>query len=336
MTQSHVAVTPGHGVLARRDTVVLFDPTGQNKALVAAFTTARDDVAAIRSVKQTVIDREFGVLAFVMISWGFRLEMLAFGDCELRSSAPSAPMLSGAQSGTWVEHHIEPQDFSRHETTSMWCGDRVDPVTNFRRGVTACGGVRVTLKPEQAVAFQDAPRSKTASTAPGSPAGNSTVPTTPAPPANTEPAVCEKGHKNPPNSSACFTCGGMIGADAAWNGTNTSVGAIEFPDGTVVQVDRPVRLGRQPSNPGDGTLPVTIHHDGLARDHVEITIDGWAVVLTDLGSETGTFVFTPGAATPARLRANTPHVLEAGTTVQLGADAVSFVYETHTVEHGSY
>jgi len=343
MTASRVAFVPGHGVLVRRNTAVFFDVTGNNPGLVSAFAGARDDLAAVRGVKQSVIQANFVAAPFVMLRWDYHLDMLVFGDCDLHSSAPSAPRLNGAKSMTWVEHHLDPQDFSRYGAINIRCGSEAAEVTDLRQGISECGGMHVTLTPEKARAFQPpvatAPIAEPAIPSPAAVPDPSAAWAAALAPSASRPtpvnhdtgdSFCVKGHRNPPNSSACFTCGGMIGNSTStngWDSQQAEVGDIVFPEGTVIRVDRPIRLGSQPTDPGDGTLPVTIHHDGLSPNHAQVTVDGWAVLLTDLGSDAGTFVMAPGSSRPVRLKANAPHVLEAGTTVQLGNAFASFTYQ---------
>lgn len=108
--------------------------------------------------------------------------------------------------------------------------------------------------------------------------------------------------------------------------TPDSVGEIVFADGTAVAVDREIVLGRAPRGLEGEQLLVTVHHDAVSRSHAQITVTHTGLLLTDLGSRNGTWVYPPGHTTPTQLTAGTPHILEAGTTVHLAGPEASFTY----------
>ena len=63
----------------------------------------------------------------------------------------------------------------------------------------------------------------------------------------------------------------------------------------------------------------------ISRNHVEVVLEGWHVLIRDLGTTNGTTVTLPGES-PIRLRANDQQVLEPGSLVSM-ADEVSFTFE---------
>ena len=63
----------------------------------------------------------------------------------------------------------------------------------------------------------------------------------------------------------------------------------------------------------------------ISRNHVEIVLDGWHVLVRDLGSTNGTTVALPGSS-PVRVRPGDQQTIEPGTTITL-ADQVSMVFE---------
>lgn len=79
----------------------------------------------------------------------------------------------------------------------------------------------------------------------------------------------------------------------------------------------------EPQRPHVVRLPSPGHD--ISRTHVEIRLDGWHVLLTDLNSVNGTVV-TPPWQEPQRLRPNEAVPIEPGTVVSL-ADEVTFRYE---------
>jgi len=140
------------------------------------------------------------------------------------------------------------------------------------------------------------------------------------------PALCEKGHSNPADSSSCFTCGGEIVANAGSAEGQPTSGWLKFDDGSEVAVDRMLIIGRKPATFDDHAQAVVIDHPEVSRSHAQVEVQGWAVVLTDLGSRNGTWVSMPGAE-PERLDAGEPRVLETGAVVLLGAPDASFSYQ---------
>ena len=66
----------------------------------------------------------------------------------------------------------------------------------------------------------------------------------------------------------------------------------------------------------------------LAKDDVEVVLEGWHVLIRDLATTNGTTVSLPGGQ-PVRLRANDQQVLEPGSVVAL-ADEVTFVFDPGT------
>jgi hypothetical protein len=109
------------------------------------------------------------------------------------------------------------------------------------------------------------------------------------------------------------------------------LGVLKLSTGDVVTLDRGVILGRAPQPP-DANTPDRPHvvrlaspGNDISRTHVEIKLDGWHVLVTDLDSTNGTTVTLPGE-TMRRLRPNDQQVIEPGTIVGL-ADEVTFTYE---------
>ncbi|MEP6630055.1 MAG: FHA domain-containing protein, partial [Lapillicoccus sp.] len=62
-----------------------------------------------------------------------------------------------------------------------------------------------------------------------------------------------------------------------------------------------------------------------SRNHVQVVVEGWQVLVRDLDTTNGTSVTLPGGA-PQRLRTGEAQVLEPGAVVSL-ADEVTFAYE---------
>lgn len=99
---------------------------------------------------------------------------------------------------------------------------------------------------------------------------------------------------------------------------------LRLPDGRSEPIDGMVVVGRAPSvsKMGGGRVPrlVTvdsIEHD-ISRNHVQLTVEGGTVVVTDLHSRNGTLIALPGKA-PQKLRAGEPTSVIAGTVIDLGS-----------------
>jgi hypothetical protein len=147
-------------------------------------------------------------------------------------------------------------------------------------------------------------------------------------------AVCPNGHLSPPYSSVCRICQAPLTAQDAFTAPRPVLGALRLSTGDVVTLDRGVVMGRAPEPPSgnvaDRPHVVRLASPGndISRTHLEIRLDGWHVLVVDLGSTNGTEVTLPGDE-PRRLRANDPQAIEPGTVVSV-ADEVSFVYEVGT------
>lgn len=141
---------------------------------------------------------------------------------------------------------------------------------------------------------------------------------------------CPGGHPNPPTVGTCRRCGETITDPTVVAVPRPVVARLVFESGLVVDVDRPQLLGRRPMAPdGVDDLPnlVTIPSpDGdISRAHTAIRLEGWDVLVEDLGSTNGTEVRLPGAE-PVRLREHEPALAVVGTQVTL-AGTVRFTIQ---------
>lgn len=139
---------------------------------------------------------------------------------------------------------------------------------------------------------------------------------------------CSQAHLNPPEAPSCRVCGSVITDREPSIVPRPSLGRLEFTQlaerpgeaGAAlgsVDLDSDLVIGREPAGPtSDGPRPVTIAHPSLSRNHVEIQIRDWMVVVVDLDSQNGTVVVPPGrAALP--LRGRDPMPIVPGTAVWL-------------------
>lgn len=145
--------------------------------------------------------------------------------------------------------------------------------------------------------------------------------------------LCSAGHPTPPHSDRCRVCGAGIPPQGPFTMSRPPLGILRLSTGDVVTLDRSVLLGRAPKL-GDGlavhdrphVVKVPSPERDISRNHVEVILEGWHVLIRDLGTTNGTTVALPGES-PVRLRANDQQVLEPGSLVSM-ADEVSFTFET--------
>ena len=143
---------------------------------------------------------------------------------------------------------------------------------------------------------------------------------------------CLEGHLNPPTSVRCRSCGRDISAAELTDALMPVVARLRFETGWIVDVDRTQVIGRQPTAepfernrqiPNLLTLPSPDGH--LSRVHVVINLEGWDILVEDLGSTNGTEVRLPDQE-PERLREFSPKLVVPGAVVTLGG-ATSFRIE---------
>lgn len=154
----------------------------------------------------------------------------------------------------------------------------------------------------------------------------------PAPPGPTVHAVhCGAGHANPPQADVCRVCGSPVAPQAPVTVPRPVLGHLRFSTGDVIPLDRNVLIGRQPGAERlvDGSRPHVVKvpspEKDISRNHLEIRLDDWHVLATDLNSTNGTILTRPGRP-PERLRPDEATMIEPGTRVSL-ADDVSFAFE---------
>ena len=103
------------------------------------------------------------------------------------------------------------------------------------------------------------------------------------------------------------------------------------PGGTREALTEPLLVGRSPSvsKVSGGALPRMLTIGGLDQDislnHVQFTLEGGTVVVTDLHSKNGTSIVLPGKG-PQTLRAGEPTAVIVGTVIDLGG-GVTFTVE---------
>jgi len=144
--------------------------------------------------------------------------------------------------------------------------------------------------------------------------------------------LCPSGHVNPPSGAVCRRCGAPLPHDPV-SVPRPVLGVLRLSLGDVITLDRGVLMGRNPRTDFAGTQGEERPHvvklpsagGDISRTHLRVTLDGWHVLVTDLGSTNGTLVTLPGRD-PQQLRPGEPVPIQPGTVVAL-ADGIDFRYE---------
>ncbi|WP_157555810.1 FHA domain-containing protein, partial [Microbacterium hominis] len=108
-------------------------------------------------------------------------------------------------------------------------------------------------------------------------------------------------------------------------------GRIRLSTGRVVELERPVVIGRRPKSTRTSAaeLPTLVAVDSpeqdISRSHVEIRAEGEHVLVTDLDTTNGT-VLLRGGNEPVRLHPNEPTMVVTGDVLDLG-DEVTVTFE---------
>lgn len=142
---------------------------------------------------------------------------------------------------------------------------------------------------------------------------------------------CPEAHPNPTHAVVCRVCGAELPQRAPVTVPRPVLGVLMMSTGDVITLDRGVLMGRNPSSNRlvGGERPHLVKipspDKDISRNHLEIRLDGWHVLVTDLNSTNGTLVTLPDRE-PERLRPDVSAPIEPGTIVSLG-DEASFRFE---------
>lgn len=143
--------------------------------------------------------------------------------------------------------------------------------------------------------------------------------------------VCASGHANPTHASACGRCGAALASQPTIV-ARPVLGRLVLSTGEVVELDRSSIIGRNPKIEGRlvGELPKIVRLEsfkGLSRSHAMVRLEGWQVLVVDLGSANHTTVTLPGRP-PQRLHPDEPVLLAHGASIDFGGE-VTATYESY-------
>lgn len=137
-------------------------------------------------------------------------------------------------------------------------------------------------------------------------------------------AICPEGHANPTNYVECRECGRAL-AQPARVIICPPLGRVRTSTGEVVELDRPVLVGRAPApsevrgleDSAPAVLAVPSPGQLISRNHLLIELDEWSVLARNLSESNGTLLLREGE--PARkIPSSEPVLLRAGDVLDLG------------------
>ena len=144
---------------------------------------------------------------------------------------------------------------------------------------------------------------------------------------------CKNGHFGDPNARSCVVCGVSRGrrGPAPQPGPRPPLGALVLDDDSALELSIDFVVGREPaldpSVAAGEAHPLAIADAAVSRVHARVHLDGWQVLLVDLGSVNGTRIRLPGKRSEQALEPNVPVQLQSGTRVLVGTQG--FQYEAH-------
>ena len=324
-------VVPGdwYGVLGD-NVIVLLPPAAKSR--VAGLWETVDEGAGFDEVLDALISRGLRELpGFVLVAGeGRDVKVVIRGSGEAALTTESGQVtVSGSADTTWVERNVAGVTALRVRVAdgdgpAYAVGSGLVRVASVEHPATA-GAIRMPDAEAVAVPVEPRPPAPPEPEPPAQPSHrilppdpqlekSEPEPVAPPLPAPAEPEADDEpeGHDEPEGDDR----------DEA-----APVARLVFSSGEVVDVDRPVVVGRAPGHGrfgGDeGARLVTVpspHHE-ISSTHLELRPgegeDEGSAVVTDLGSTNGTVVVQPGQ--PAHdLQPGVPVRLEPGATVDLG------------------
>lgn len=141
---------------------------------------------------------------------------------------------------------------------------------------------------------------------------------------------CPLDHHNHPEAEYCSSCGRKMGVNATAvfvQGPRPPVGLLLTASGEAIPLAGDLVIGREPTSHADvvdrSATPVHIDDQThvVSRHHVAITLDGWDVFVSDLGSANGTVLASGRTGLERRLSAGERVRMDADDEIRLGEHA---------------
>jgi hypothetical protein len=138
---------------------------------------------------------------------------------------------------------------------------------------------------------------------------------------------CQNGHFNDPEAIACAQCGNALNRRSRVTrpGPRPALGVLVLDDDRTFQLDGDYLIGRDPAlaepvAAGQAKpLRIVDADSTVSRVHARIHLDGWQVLMTDLGSANGSRIQPPGTDAEQPLDPQVPVPLQGGTRIFVGA-----------------
>jgi hypothetical protein len=143
--------------------------------------------------------------------------------------------------------------------------------------------------------------------------------------------LCANGHFNDPGASSCRQCGiAMEQPPRRFDRRpRPPLGELVLDDGARVPLDRDYVLGREPTLDGDvlagRARPLRINDPNgtVSRLHLKVSLVGWQVEVSDLGSANGSVLQAPGEE--RTLTPFEPTAIEPGARIGIGHRSMQYV-----------
>lgn len=135
--------------------------------------------------------------------------------------------------------------------------------------------------------------------------------------------LCRHQHPNPPHRTECWKCREQIDLGELVTVARPSLGTLRLPDGRTVPIDRTVVIGRNPrvdrADASDLPTVIALGPDaaGVSRTHARVILDGWQVLVEDVGSTFGSTLIGADGVT-RRLRPGQPELVNGDSVLDLG------------------
>lgn len=342
--EGHRAVlhtAPGEGLLARRPEALLFvpNPADQAEKLLMGFETASAG-RELEALAELALEADLDLPPFVAIVFGPVVTLRVFGDLQVETDQPSAPLLSAAACDTWIDHSLHRPGPS---VTIRVAGAGCNPLTNAQLGCFSAGGFELRLNGAGQSTQNAQDREKASERQPDTDRPHPDLESsgslvklvldgvfTPDAELVGGPEPCAASVDDPraetptlePPTNVAWTQPARLRAQP---------GAIlRFDDGQRVEVRKPIVMGRNPIRMAEsGDLePLVISGEKVSRAHLMVSIEDDRLLVDDCGSRNGSAILASGASEPMQLLSGTPVAIGEGTKVYLGSRSFT-VLETN-------
>jgi FHA domain-containing protein len=151
------------------------------------------------------------------------------------------------------------------------------------------------------------------------------------PPVLVDGVLCARDHFNDPGARACRLCGAGLGQPprSFQRRPRPPLGVLVLDDGARFPLDGDYVIGREPTFDSDvidgRARPMRINDPNgtVSRLHLRISLVGWQVEVSDLGSANGSILQSSGAERP--LAPFEPTIIEPGARIGIGHRSMQYL-----------